>query len=276
MITKPLRVLIIGAHPDDPDYKAGGVAALYSRQGHLVKMISLTNGDAGHHEMGGAPLAWRRRQEAAASGACLGCEYITLDHHDGELLPSLELRREVIALIREFNPDIVMTPRPWDYHPDHRYAAQVVQDALYMVTVPNSVSHVPHLSANPVTLYLQDHFQKPIPFAPEIVVGIDEVVEQKVDALHCHTSQMYEWLPYNRGELDQVPADPDQRRPWLRRISEPRLSGPADLYRTKLIELYGSDKGSQIQYAEAFEVCEYGAPLTEKNFHHLFPFFTQY
>ena len=273
MTTDQIRVLVFGAHPDDPDFKVGGTAALYSRMGHVVKMVSVTNGDAGHHEMGGAPLAWRRRAEAAASGERLGCEYITLDNHDGELLPTLEARREIIEIIRDFQPDLVTTPRPWDYHPDHRYTSQLVQDAMYMVTVPNVVSRAPHLSRNPVAVYVADHFQKPYPFRPDVVVGIDEVIEQKVDALHCHTSQMYEWLPYNRGQLDQVPQNPDERRPWLRQLLDARFRGPADLYRDKLIELYGQERGSQIKYAEAFEVCEYGAPLTEENLHRLFPFF---
>jgi LmbE family N-acetylglucosaminyl deacetylase len=244
-MTDILSVLVFGAHPDDPDFKAGGVAALYSQFGHRVKMVSLTNGDAGHHEMGGAPLAWRRRQEAAASGACLGCEYVTLDNHDGALLPTLEVRHQVID----------------------------VQDALYMVTVPNVVSRVPHLRSNPVAVYLWDRFQKPYPFTPDIVVSIDDVVERKVDALHCHTSQVYEWLPYNRGALDQVPADPARRRPWLREVLEPRLCRLANLYRDRLIALYGEQRGRQIRYAEAFEVCEYGAPLTDTNRERLFPFF---
>lgn len=273
MTNDKLGILIFGAHPDDPDSKAAGVAALYARQGHRVKMISMTNGDAGHYEQGGAPLAWRRRQEAAAAGKALGCEYITLDHHDGELLPTLAVRREVIALIREFKPDLVMTHRPNDYHPDHRYTSQVIQDALYMVTVPNVVSHVPHLSYNPVAVYLWDHFQKPYPFTPEVVVGIDAVIEQKIDALHAHTSQMYEWLAYNRGSLEAVPVGEAERRAWLKETRGDHMRRPAELYRDKLIELYGAEKGRQFEYAEAFEVCEYGAPLTEQNLKRLFPFF---
>lgn len=273
MTDKPLSVLIFGAHPDDPDFAAGGVAALYAQQGHQVKMVSLTNGDSGHFEQGGAPLAWRRRQEAAASGAVLGCEYITLDTHDGELLPNLELRREVIAIIREFGPDVVMTPRPWDYHPDHRYTAQVVQDALYMVTVPNVVSHVPHLDVNPVAVYVWDHFRRPYPFAPDVVVDIGSVIERKTDALHKHTSQVYEFLPYNRGVLKQVPQGEGERRDFLRKWMEPHVTGIAKLYGDKLIALYGEERGAQVVYAEAFEICEYGAPVAEKDFGRLFPFF---
>ncbi len=273
MAAHPLNILIFGAHPDDPDYIAGGTAALYAQQGHRVKMVSLTNGDAGHHEQGGAPLAWRRRAEAAAAGKALGVEYITLDIHDGALLPSLENRHTVIAIIREFQPDLITVHRPNDYHPDHRYASQLVQDASYMVTVPNVVSHVPHLRIMPVIAHTWDHFQKPYPFQADVVVAIDETVEQKVDALHCHTSQMYEWLPYNGRYLEEVPADLATRRAWLRQRQDLRLRRAADLYREKLVAVYGEQKGNQIQYAEAFEVCEYGTPLTDENRNKLFPFF---
>jgi len=273
-MTNQLNILIFGAHPDDPDYSVGGVAALYARQGHRVKMVSLTNGDAGHHEEGGAPLAWRRRAEAAAAGQALGVDYITLDIHDGALLPTLENRQQVIAIIRAFEPELVMVHRPNDYHPDHRYASQLVQDASYMVTVPNVVSHVPHLRTMPVIVHTWDHFQKPYPFQADVVVAIDETVEQKIDALHCHTSQMYEWLPYNGRYLEEVPAGERERRHWLRAHTEPRLRRQADLYRAKLKQLYGATRGQQIQYAESFEACEYGAPLTAENIGRLFPFFT--
>ena len=273
MSNTTLNILIFGAHPDDPDYSAGGTAALYARQGHKVKMVSLTNGDAGHHEQGGAPLAWRRRQEAAAAGAALGVEYITLDIHDGALLPTLENRNTVIAIIREFQPDLITVHRPNDYHPDHRYASQLVQDASYMVTVPNVVSHVPHLRMMPVIVHTWDHFQKPYPFQADVVVAIDDVVEQKVDALHCHTSQMYEWLPYNGRYLEEVPADLAARRAWLRQRQDQRLRRAANLYRDKLVTAYGAEQGRQLQYAEAFEACEYGTPLTDENRNKLFPFF---
>ena len=273
MNNQPLNVLIIGAHPDDADFSAGGTAALYAGQGHRVKLVSLTNGDAGHHAMGGAPLAWRRRAEAAASGRVLGVEYITLDIHDGALLPTLENRNQVIALIRAFQPDLIMIHRPNDYHPDHRYASQLVQDASYMVTVPNVVSQVPHLATMPVIVYLWDTFQKPYPFQADVVVAIDEVIEQKIDALHCHTSQMYEWLPYNGGYLEQVPAGDAERRAWLGQLREFRFQRAADLYRETLVAAYGEERGRTIRYAEAFEACEYGTPLSTANRERLFPFF---
>ena len=272
-MTDIVNVLIFGAHPDDPDYSAGGVAALYARQGHKVKMVSLTNGDAGHHAEGGAPLAWRRRAEAAAAGKALGIEYITLDIHDGALLPTLENRQQVIAIIRAFQPDLVMVHRPNDYHPDHRYASQLVQDASYMVTVPNVVSHVPHLRTMPVIVHTWDHFQKPYPFQADVVMATDAVIEQKFDALHCHTSQMYEWLPYNGRYLEEVPTEEGERRAWLRQRLDQRMRRQADLYRAQLVKFYGAEEGQRVQYAESFEACEYGAPLTTENRHRLFPFF---
>ncbi|HZT82663.1 MAG TPA: PIG-L family deacetylase, partial [Gemmataceae bacterium] len=172
MSDQPLRLLIIGAHPDDADYHAGGLAALYRQAGHVVKMVSLTNGDAGHQTLRGEELARRRQAEAAAAGAVIGATYDVLDNHDGELLPTLDNRRQVIRLLRTFRPDLVLTHRPNDYHPDHRYTSQLVQDAAYMVTVPAVVPEVPHLPANPVIAYLPDAFEKPYPFRPAVAVDV--------------------------------------------------------------------------------------------------------
>ncbi len=269
-----LRVLIIGAHPDDCDFKAAGVAALYTRLGHTVKFVSVTNGDAGHHEMGGGTLARRRQEEANAAGDVIGIEYELLDNHDGQLLPTLENRYQIINLIRQFRPDLIMSPRPNDYHPDHRYTSQLIQDAAYMVTVPNVCAFSPHLAINPVIVYVSDHFQKPYPFTPDVVVDIDEVAEQKLQMLHCHTSQMYEWLPYNAGHLNEVPGSPDERLAWLREKWGPRMSDDADRFRDLLVMLYGEERGSKVKYAEAFEGCEYGTPLTAANRDRLFPFFS--
>jgi LmbE family N-acetylglucosaminyl deacetylase len=271
--TQKLRILVFGAHPDDCDIKAGGVAAKYVRQGHYVRFVSMTNGDAGHHEMGGVELARRRRAEAKAAGRVIGVEYQVLDNHDGELMPTLENRRQVIRIIREVQPDLIMTPRPNDYHPDHRYTSQLVQDAAYMVTVPNVVALTEHLPRNPVIVYVSDHFQKPYPFTPDVAVGIDDVIELKLEMLHCHTSQMYEWLPFNAGVLHEVPLADRERRAWLAERRLPAFRAIADRYRDLLIKLYGEERGRRIQYAEAFEACEYGAPLTPEKIPVLFPFF---
>jgi len=268
----PLRLLVIGAHPDDADYHAGGLAALYRAAGHEVKMVSLTNGDAGHQTLRGPELARRRRAEAAAAGAVIGATYDVLDNHDGELLPTLENRWAVIRLIRSCRPDLVLTHRPNDYHPDHRYTSQLVQDAAYLVTVPAVVPETPHLARDPVIAYLCDGFQKPYPFQPSVVVDVGGVLRQVVSMLHCHQSQFYEWLPYNGGYADQVPDDDQARRAWLSARVAARLASLADRYRQELLTTYGPRRGQAVQYVEAFEACEYGAPLDDAARRRLFPF----
>jgi LmbE family N-acetylglucosaminyl deacetylase len=268
----PLRLLIIGAHPDDADYAAGGTAALYREAGHVVKMVSLTNGDAGHHIMRGTELAQRRKAEAVAAGAVIGASYDVCDNHDGQLLPTLENRWAIIRLIRSFQPDLVLTHRPNDYHPDHRYTSQLVQDAAYMVTVPPVVPDVPHLPRDPVIAYLPDDFQKPYPFQPAVLVDVGPVLDKIVAMLHCHRSQFYEWLPYNQGMAAQVPEGDSARRDWLAQQTRSRLRSRADRYRKLLLDNFGVERGSRIEYVEGFEACEYGAPLDEDARRRLFPF----
>jgi LmbE family N-acetylglucosaminyl deacetylase len=273
MNTNQIRVLVIGAHPDDCDIKAGGIAALYTQKGHVVKFVSVTNGDAGHHEMGGGPLAQRRNAEAQAAAEIIGIEYELLDIHDGELMPTLENRFQIIRTIRDFRPDLIMTHRPNDYHPDHRYTSMLVQDAAYMVTVPNICALTPHLERNPVIVYLSDGFKKPNPFEPNVAIGIDAVVEKKIDMLHCHVSQFYEWLPYNSGTLNSVPDTAEGRRNWLAERLRKRFSTIAENNRSLLTNLYGVKEGLDMQYVETFESCEYGSSLTSENLPVLFPFF---
>lgn len=272
MPPEPLRLLIIGAHPDDADYSAGGTAALYRAAGHVVKMVSVTNGDAGHQRLRGAELAMRRRTEAAAAGAVIGATYDVLDNHDGQLLPTLESRYQIIRLIRSFKPDLVLTHRPNDYHPDHRYTSQLVQDAAYMVTVPAVVADTPHLPRDPVIAYLPDDFQKPYPLDPAVVVDIGGVIDRIVDMLHCHQSQFYEWLPYNGRYEPDVPARDAERRRWLKDRTIARLRPRADRYRELVVRKYGPQRGGAIEYVEAFEACEYGAPLDAAAIARLFPF----
>ena len=272
MQNDPLRILAIGAHPDDCDVKAGGVAALYRGDGHEVRFVSVTNGDAGHHRLSGHELAAIRREEAAAAGRVLGIRYDVLNHRDGQLEPTLEARFEVISLIREFHPHLILTHRPNDYHPDHRYTSQLVCDAAYMVTVPAIVPEIPALRKNPVIAYLSDGFTRPYPFSPTVVVDIEPVIETVVDMLDCHKSQFYEWLPYNFGHEDELPENPRERRAWLGKRFRERIAPLADRYRDLVIVAYGEQRGRQIRYVEAFEPCEYGSSLTDECRQRLFPF----
>src|SRR5579884_2724279 len=267
--SQQIRVIAFGAHPDDCDLGAAGTAAKFARMGHAVKFVSISNGDAGHQSMGGGELANRRRAEAMESARRLGITYEVLDNHDGELLPTLEIRKQVIKRIRDWKADIVIAPRPNDYHPDHRYAGVLVQDAAYMVVVPNIVPDTPPLRKNPVFLYFQDNFQRPNPFRPDIAISIDDVNDLKLDALDAHVSQFYEWLPWVDGKFDSVPKDPKARRAWLAEQRQKRQITPA--IRASLVKWYGADVGNQVKNAEAFEICEYGKQPTQTDIKQLFP-----
>ena len=263
-----LRVIAFGAHPDDCDIRAAGTAALFAQLGHQVKFVAVTNGDAGHQTEGGGALAKRRRAEAQESGRRLGIQYDVLDNHDGELLPSLEVRLQVIRKIRGWNADLVLAPRPNDYHPDHRYTGVLVQDAAYMVVVPNVAPDTPPLKKNPVFLYFQDHFQKPAPFRPDVAIDIDPVFSKKISALDAHTSQFYEWLPWVDGRLEEVPKDAAARRSWLEKA---RWGTITPAVRTALEKWYGKERAAKVQHAEAFEVCEYGRQPKDEDLRKLFP-----
>jgi LmbE family N-acetylglucosaminyl deacetylase len=263
-----INVVIFGAHPDDPDSDAG-TAILWAQLGHNVLMVSLTNGDAGHQDMGGGALARIRRAEATEAGKRYGVKYITLDNHDGELLPTLENRLEVIRWIRKWNADVVIGPRPNDYHPDHRYTGVLLQDAAYMVLVPNVAPDTPPLRRNPVFLYSSDRFQKPNPFSPDIAVDITDVFDQKIYGMAAHESQYFSWLPWVAGRLDEVPEDPDERLKWLAGFrSGSRISEET---RASLEKWYGKDRVQLVKHVEVFEICEYGRRPSDDEIRQLFP-----
>lgn len=263
-----VRIIMIGAHPDDCDMDGGGTAALLASMGYEVKFVAVTNGDAGHQNDKGASLAKRRFAEAQEAGKRFGVTYDVLDNHDGRLLPTLEVRLQIIKKIREWNADAVIAPRPNDYHPDHRYTGVLVQDAAYMVAVPNVAPETPPLKKNPVFLYYQDNFQRPNPFRPDIAVDITKVFNQKVHALDAHESQVYEWLPWIGQYLDQVPKNKADREKWLAQRSTVKITPEV---RTTLEKWYGKENAAQVQHAEAFEICEYGARPTEADIKRLFP-----
>ena len=266
-----LKILIIGAHPDDCEIKAGGVTAMYRAAGHHVKFVSVTNGEAGHQRLQPAELAATRKAEAQAVARLMGIEYEVLGNRDGRLLATLEPRFELIALIRRYQPDLILTHRPNDYHPDHRATSTLVCDAAYMVIVPHIVPEVPALRVNPVIAYLSDHFQRPAPFAPTVVVDVEPMLESILDQMECHRCQFYDWLPYTRCEEASFPTDPAGQRRYLKQFYVD-FNGPlADRYRDLVIKTYGEQRGRKIRYIEAFEPCEYGSPLTDANTRSLFP-----
>ncbi|HTN68399.1 MAG TPA: PIG-L family deacetylase [Dysgonamonadaceae bacterium] len=265
---KKINVVVIGAHPDDADISTGGTAIKFANMGHNVLFVSLTNGDAGHYKMGGGHLAKIRRAEAEEAGKRLGVTYKVLDNHDGELMPTLDVRLQVIRIIREWNADIVIGPRPNDYHPDHRNTAIVLQDAAFMVVVPNIASDTPALKKNPVFLYTQDRFQKPYPFIPDIAIDISDVFEQKIYGMSAHKSQFFEWLPWLSGKLDNLPKDEAEKQKWLQDTGKRFIT---DNMRQSLINWYGMNRAMKVTDAESFEICEYGKQPTQEEIKELFP-----
>ncbi|MEN6576487.1 MAG: PIG-L family deacetylase [Phycisphaerales bacterium] len=270
-----LRIIVFGAHPDDCELKAAGTAALWAAQGHHVKFVSVTNGDIGHAEMSGGALAQRRTAEVQEAAKVLGIKAEVLDIHDGELMPTLENRKLFVKLIREWKADIVMGHRPNDYHPDHRYVGVLMQDAAYMVTVRFFCPDVPQLAKNPVFLYLSDNFQKPNPFAPDVVVATDAVIQKKLDAIWKLESQIESlWATGNFENVVPIPQDPQGREERRKQVDQriaQRDKGVAQKYREKLAELYGAEKAKGIQHAEAFELCEYGRRPSPEELKKLFP-----
>jgi LmbE family N-acetylglucosaminyl deacetylase len=271
-----LGIIVFGAHPDDCEIRAGGAGAMWSELGHHVKFVSMTNGDIGHWGMAGGPLAKRRYAEVKAAAEVLGVTTEVLDIHDGELMPTLENRKIVTRLIRQWNADIVIGHRPNDYHPDHRYTGVLMQDSAYMAAVPFLCPDTPPLKKNPVFLYSYDRFKTPNPFRADIVVAIDSVIEQKVDALATIESQFIEGGAM--GNAGRVPSNEEERKAALERVRDAfrrRFARIADSEREKLIELYGEAKGKQVKYAEAFEICEYGRQPSKQELRKLFPFLPQ-
>jgi LmbE family N-acetylglucosaminyl deacetylase len=269
-----LRIIAFGAHPDDCELQAGGTAALWAAQGHHVLFVSVSNGDIGHWREARRPLARRRKAEVEAAHKVLGIQGKILDIHDGEVMPTLENRRTITRLIREWKADLVLSHRPNDYHPDHRYTGVLVQDAAYMVTVPKFCPDTPHLQKNPAFFYFPDRFQKPNPFQPDVIVSIDSVIEKKLDALSIMESQFYEGGANGSAEL--MPTDLEkqkQRKQQVRESFARRNQSLVTRFRGKLIDWYPAAQAEQIKHAEAFELCEYGTQPDKAELKRLFPFF---
>ena len=256
---RQLRIIAFGAHPDDCEIRAGGVAALWARQGHKVKFVSTTNGDIGHWKIAGGPLAKRRKAEVEEAARILGIETEVLDIHDGELMPTLDNRKTLVRLIREWKADIVLTHRPNDYHPDHRYTSVLVQDAAFMVICPFICPDVPHLKTNPVFLYFPDRFQKPNPFEADVVVDIDSVLDPKLEAMAALESQFAEGgVMGHEGLIAKNEAERAAAAQRVRGRFRTRFAATANRFRKELIETYGEKHGKKVRTAEAFELCEYG------------------
>jgi LmbE family N-acetylglucosaminyl deacetylase len=252
-----MHVLCIGAHPDDCEGSVGGTALLFRRRGDRVTFVSATDGSRGHYlpEYLEDPqsLVDRRRGESLAAASIGDVEFESLDLIDGEVYVDQASTEAMIRLIRGANPDLVLMNRPGDYHRDHRYTAQLILDATYMLTVPYLCPDAPALTHMPVFAYWQDSFTEGGEFRPDVAVSIDSVIEVKRDMMLAHESQYLEWLPYNAepgGPLYGLPEEPIERRKVAGQKLMERSSRTAKRFSEKL------PLGTS--YAEAFQISEYG------------------
>lgn len=268
---EPLRIIAFGAHPDDCEINAAGVFAKWAAAGHKVKCVSLANGDAGHFKMSGEALANRRAEEVKACAEILGIETIVLDNSDGELMPTLENRKTVVRLIREWQADIVMVHRRYDYMSDHRYSGVLIDDALTLVEAKFYTSDTSPLERSPVVLYYYDGFERPYPFTPDIIIGIDDVADTKWDCLRQMPSQFADADSWSWGRRTNIPEDLEKRMKIRLNELKERNVTQANQYRHLLISLYGEKQGNKFRYAEAFQLSQYGRQVTLEELKKLFP-----
>lgn len=275
MKPQDIRVLVIGAHPDDPDLLAAGVARKFVKIGATVRMISLTNGNKGHQTMTPDDLARRRFEETQRSAATLGLEsYLVGDTPDCELEPSIEQRKNVTRLIRRFAPHIVLTHRTCDYHADHRAAGTLVMDSAYLLGVPNWCPDAPVTPLAPIIFHQRDDFMDTWPLKPDVLVPVDDEIDTVLTALNEHTSQFYEWLPFDMHIENEVPPaeDIEARKRFIDKYwVGPRKQSDAIRFREKLVKALGP-AGEKVRYAEPFELSQYGRQPADGELRELFPF----
>lgn len=281
-----MKILMIGAHQDDNEFGRGGLAHKYVKMGYEVRFLSMCNGCGGHHIMTPEETTACRAKESADVAKLLGITYDVWDIDDCNLVADLATRKRLIRYIREFNPDMIISHRPNDYHADHRAAGQLVQDASYLLTVPHECPEMEAMRFMPVIMYSEDKFNYP-PFVPDVVVDIDDEIDIKLQIANLNVCQVYEWLPYTHGE--EVPESAEERFEWLKGMEitpdttdeevmaasrgyAVRYAKVAARFRKELIAKYGSEKGSKIRYAEAYQMCEYGRQPDEDLTKALFPF----
>ncbi len=263
------RVLVLGAHPDDAEVAAGGLLVRHRQLGSVVRIISVTDGRSGHHLLPPDELVRIRREESRKSGELIGAENLTWDFPDGSLQADLGVRSAIIREIRAFKPDLVLTHRPNDYHPDHRAVGQAVQDASYMVTVPHICPETPALRTDPVVAYMSDLFTRPNALRPDIVLDIAEEFESVVRMAACHHSQFFEWLPYHDGKLQDVPESNDAKLAWLRGWLTAFLQRRWQHFQGEVSQRVKSSSASPL--IEVYEISEYAGQLCELLRARLFP-----
>jgi len=193
----PKRILTIYAHPDDAETMAGGTLIKWAREGHAITMCLVTDGDKGTsdpRDTREAVIA-RRRAEQERAAARLGATVLTLGYEDGVLQPTLELRRDLVRVLRQVRPDIVLAndPTMWfrhrQYinHPDHRAAGQAALEALYPAVKKPGI--FPELLAQGYAPHVVEEVWLGPTGEPDTWIDIADVFEEKVALICEHASQ---------------------------------------------------------------------------------------
>ena len=252
-----LTFLMIGAHPDDMDLRASGLAMRLIAQGHKAVFLSVTNGNAGHMTMDKEALRLRRRQEMANAAAVYGLQYDTLDLDDGYLTADIPTREKLMRYIRTIRPNVIITHRSCDYHPDHRACGQLVSDCSYLVGVPLFCPDVPAMRKAPVILFSEDGFTVPAPFRADIAVGCDPWIEKKIRGTMQHESQFFEWLAYDGNWTDVLNSQTrEEAAAHLEARLRERFAMPVQRFPDRF--------PAGTRFGEVFQIDEYGGEMTDE------------
>ncbi len=185
-----MNILAVGAHPDDIEINCAGTLARFAEQGHPVTIAVFTCGDMGDLEAPPDQLAATRKREAEASASQIGARLLWPGVTDELVFPNEEQRSIMIDLLREADPDVIITHSPNDYHPDHCYVSQLVFDSYFQKGLP----HIPNQKRpacrfGQAQIYHMDNLGG-INFVPVEYVDITSVFEIKKKMLECHESQV--------------------------------------------------------------------------------------
>jgi LmbE family N-acetylglucosaminyl deacetylase len=183
-----MRVLAVGAHPDDLEILCGGTLARFVAEGHHVIMAHACWGDKGHGEIPHEQVAGIRDQEARAAAQVIGAEPVVLGFPDCELYVNEQSTVRFVDMIRVAKPDLIITHHPNDYHSDHNAVTKLVLDASFSATLPYYVTDEPPHPIAPPIFFMETLVG--LNFTPDEYVDISTTIEIKKQAMSKHVSQI--------------------------------------------------------------------------------------
>jgi LmbE family N-acetylglucosaminyl deacetylase len=204
-----MNILAVGAHPDDIEILCAGTLALYAKQGHKIFVAIFTSGNMGDAHILPEELARMRKAESEASAAIVGAQLLWPAITDELVFPNEAQRRVMIDLLRQADPDVIITHNPHDYHPDHRYVSQLVFDSYFQKGLPHIPGHsLPACRFGGSQIYYMDNIAG-INSLPNEFVDITSAMEIKQQMLRCHKSQfkaVADLADFNMAEIVETQA----------------------------------------------------------------------